>query len=98
VLGSTARMAFLPRFFMIKSIKDLKWAPVLTPIFAVAMGIIGWSIPFVYLGLQAQGLAPPLTVADECMPTFLMLFAPDMLAAMLMAGALAATMSTAAVY
>jgi len=98
VLGATARMAFLPRFFMIKDMKSLKWSPVLTPVFAVAMGIIGWSVPFVYLGLQAQGLAPALTVADECMPTFLMLFAPNILAAMLMAGALAATMSTAAVY
>jgi len=98
VLGSTARMAFLPRFFMIKNVEDLKWSPVLTPIFAVAMGVIGWSVPFVYLALQAQGLAPPLTVADECMPTFLMLFAPSILAGLLMAGALAATMSTAAVY
>jgi len=98
VLGATERMAFLPRFFMIRSVQDLKWSPVLTPVFAVAMGIIGWSVPFVYLGLQAQGLAPALTVADECMPTFLMLFAPNILAAMLMAGALAATMSTAAVY
>lgn len=98
VLGATARMAFLPRFFMIKSVKDLKWSPVLTPVFAVAMGILGWSIPFVYLGLQAQGLAPALTVADEVMPTFLMMFAPNILAGVLMAGALAATMSTAAVY
>ena len=98
VLGATAKMAFLPRFFMIKSVQDLKWAPVMTPIFGVLMGIIGWSVPFVYLGLQAQGLAPPLTVADECMPTFLMMFAPSILAGTLMAGALAATMSTAAVY
>ena len=98
VLGGTARMAFLPRFFMIKSVKDLKWAPVMTPLFGVLMGILGWGIPFVYLGLQAQGLAPALTVADECMPTFLMLFAPNILAGVLMAGSLAATMSTAAVY
>ncbi len=98
VLGATARMAFLPRFFMIKDIKSLKWAPVLTPIFTVAMGVLTWSVPLVYLGLQARGLAPPLAQADEVMPTFLMLFAPNILAGLLMAGALAATMSTAAVY
>ncbi len=98
VLGATARMAFLPRFFMIKDMKSLKWAPVLTPIFTIAMGILTWSVPFVYLGLQAQGLAPALAQADEVMPTFLMLFAPNILAGLLMAGALSATMSTAAVY
>jgi len=98
LLGATARMAFLPRFFMIKNLKSLKWAPVFTPIFTVAMGILTWSVPFAYLTLQSQGLAPALTKADECMPTFLMLFAPNILAGLLMAGALAATMSTAAVY
>jgi Na+/proline symporter len=91
-------MAFLPRFFMIKDLKSFKWAPVLTPIFTIAMGILTWSVPFVYLGLQAQGLAPALAQADEVMPTFLMLFAPNILAGLLMAGALSATMSTAAVY
>jgi len=98
LMGGTARMAFLPRFFMIKNMNELKWAPVFAPIFQVAMGILTWSVPFVYLGLQAQGLAPPLVEADECMPTFLMLFTPNILAGLLMAGALAATMSTAAVY
>ncbi|MFC1897555.1 hypothetical protein ACFLX8_03200 [Chloroflexota bacterium] len=98
IMGAAARMAFLPRFFMIKSMNDLKWAPVFSPICGVIMGVLGWSVPFVYLGLQAQGAAPPLVEADECMPTFLMLFTPSILAGVLMAGALAATMSTAAVY
>ncbi|MDD4876972.1 MAG: hypothetical protein PHQ86_07600, partial [Dehalococcoidales bacterium] len=98
IFGATARMAFLPRFFMIKDMSGLKWAPVFSPIFTVAMGVLTWSIPFVYLTLQAQGQAPVLVNSDECMPTFLMMFAPKLLAGLLMAGALAATMSTAAVY
>jgi len=98
LLGATARMAFLPRFFMIKSMQDLKWAPVFSPVFTTMMGMLTWSVAFVYLGFQAQGLAPVLAAADECMPTFLMLFAPNILAGLLMAGALAATMSTAALY
>jgi len=48
--------------------------------------------------LQAQGETPALDAADECMPTFLMLFAPNILTESLMAGALAATMSTVALY
>lgn len=98
LLGATARMAFLPRFFMVKGMKDLKWAPVFAPAFSVLMGMLTWSVAFVYLGLEAKGLAPVLANADECMPTFLMMFAPNLLAGLLMAGALAATMSTAALY
>ncbi len=98
ILSANGRMAFLPRFFMIRNMDDLKWPPVITPIFIVIMGALTWSVPFVYLGLQAQGLATPLTVPDECMPTFLMMFAPNILAGVLIAGSLGATMSTAAVY
>jgi len=71
---------------------------VLTPIFTVIMGMLGWSVPFAYLTMQSQGLAPIIAKADEVMPIFLMMFTPNMLAGLLMAGALAAIMSTAAVY
>ncbi len=98
LLGANGRMAFLPRFFMIKDLKGLKWPPIITPILTSIMGALTWSVPFVYLGLQAQGLAPVLIKTDECMPTFLMLFAPNILAGMLIAGALAASMSTASLY
>ena len=97
-LGSMGRLAFLPRFFMIKNVAGFKWAPVLTPLFTLGMGMLSWSIPFAYLALQAQGLAPVLAVNDECMPTFLMMFMPNILAGMLVAGTLAATMSTASLY
>ncbi len=97
-LGSMGRLAYLPRFFMIKNLDGLKWAPVLTPIFTLGMGMLSWSIPFAYLALQAKGLAPALIVNDECMPLFLMLFSPNILAGMLVAGTLAATMSTASLY
>ena len=97
-LGSMGRLAYLPRFFMIKDLNGLKWAPVLTPLFSLGMGMLSWSIPFAYLGLQAKGLAPALIVNDECMPEFLMLFTPNILAGMLVAGTLAATMSTASLY
>ena len=96
--GSMGRLGYLPRFFMIKDLNGLKWAPVLTPLFTLAMGMLSWSIPFAYLGLQAQGLAPVLIVKDECMPTLLMMFMPNILAGMLVAGTLAATMSTASLY
>ncbi len=98
LLGANGRMAFLPRFFMIKDLKGLKWPPVLTPLSTALMGMLTWSVPFVYLGLQAQGLAPILIRTDECMPAFLMMFAPSILAGILIAGALAASMSTAALY
>ena len=97
-LGCMGRLAFIPRFLMIKNLDGLKWAPVLTPLFSLGMGMLSWSIPFAYLALQAQGLAPALIAPDECMPNFLMLFTPNILAGMLVAGALAATMSTASLY
>ncbi len=97
-LGSMGRLAYLPRFFMIKNLDGLKWAPVLTPIFTLGMGMLSWSIPFAYLALQGQGLAPALIVNDEVMPLFLMSFMPNVLAGMLVAGTLAATMSTASLY
>lgn len=98
ILGATAYMSFLPRFFMIRDMKSLRSAPVLTPILTIIMGMLGWSVPFAYLTLQSQGLAPIISEADEVMPSFLMMFTPNMLAGLLMAGALAAIMSTAAVY
>ena len=54
-LGANGRLAFLPRFFMIKDLNGLKWAPVLTPLFTLGMGMLSWSIPFAYIALQAQG-------------------------------------------
>ncbi|MBI2316027.1 MAG: sodium:solute symporter family protein [Betaproteobacteria bacterium] len=89
-----SNVAFLPiiliRFMSAKNIRSLKFSTVAWPVVTI---IVVFFTTF--LGLLARSAIPDLKQADQIVPTLLSQFAHPVVAALIIAGALAAMMSTA---
>ncbi len=94
-VGVLGQPHMLHKFYMLRDPRQLKWLPVvLAGSQAVCLLIwvgIGLAVP----ALVARGRMTPLASADDAAPRFLLEAAPEALAGLVFAGALAAIMSTA---
>jgi Na+/proline symporter len=94
-VGVLGQPQMLHKFFMLRDPRQLRYLPLaLGGSQAVCLLIwigVGLAVP----ALVATGKMPPLTSPDEAAPAFLLAFTPDLLAGVVVAGVLAAVMSTA---
>ena len=77
------------RFFAVKNPKTLKWLSVTTPIY-----LIFFYVPIMIISFSGVVYMPGLEKADQVVPMMLTQYAPPVLVGLVMAGALAATMSS----
>lgn len=78
------------RFYSVKNPKSLKWLAVTSPIY-----LIFFYVPIFLIAFSGILVMPGLERADMVLPAMLSSYAPPVLTGLIMAGALAATMSTA---
>lgn len=94
-VGVLGQPHMLHKFYMLKDPRRLKWMPlVLGGSQAVCLLIwlgVGLAVP----ALVAAGRLAPLARPDDAAPTFLLQFTPELLAGVVLAGVMAAIMSTA---
>lgn len=94
VMGTLAQPHVVSRFFMMKDTKTLRWTAFLT-----ALGYFVASLLILFVGsfIRAKvglGELPALEVADTASIVFLLNYAPQFLAGIVLAGLLGAIMST----
>ena len=77
------------RFFAVKNPKTLKWLSVTTPIY-----LIFFYVPIMIIAFSGVVHMPGLEKADQVVPMMLTQYASPILVGLVMAGALAATMSS----
>jgi SSS family solute:Na+ symporter len=77
------------RFFAVKNPKTLKWLSVTTPIY-----LIFFYVPIMIISFSGVVYMPGLAKADQVVPMMLTQYASPILVGLVMAGALAATMSS----
>ena len=77
------------RFFAVKNPKTLKWLSVTTPIY-----LIFFYVPIMMIAFSGVVYMPGLERADQVVPMMLTQYASPVLVGLVMAGALAATMSS----
>ena len=77
------------RFFAVKNPKTLKWLSVTTPIY-----LIFFYVPVMIIAFSGVIYMPELSSADQVLPMMLTRYASPVLVGLVMAGALAATMSS----
>ncbi|MBU5626566.1 sodium:solute symporter family protein [Oscillibacter sp. MSJ-2] len=77
------------RFFAVKNPKTLKWLSVTTPIY-----LIFFYVPIMMIAFSGVVYMPNLERADQVVPMMLTQYASPVLVGLVMAGALAATMSS----
>jgi Na+/proline symporter len=94
-VGILGQPQMLHKFYMLADVRKLKWMPlVLGSSQAVCLLIwvgIGLAVP----ALVARGQLTALERADDAAPLFLLNHTPDLLAGLVLAGVIAAIMSTA---
>lgn len=93
-LGAAGQPHFLTKFLMVRDEKELKWgaftsglAYMLSTLFAIGIGLAA-------LSLAIKGEFPALDSPDQAMTVFLMEFTSPVVAGLVMAGLMAAIMST----
>ncbi len=94
-IGTLGQPQMLHKFYMLDDPRKLKWLPLIlggsqTLVVLIWLGI-GLAVP----ALVASGRLAPLAHPDDAAPSFLLGFAPEILAGVVFAGILAAIMSTA---
>jgi sodium/proline symporter/sodium/pantothenate symporter len=94
-VGVLGQPQMLHKFYMIDDPRKLRWMPLILGGSQVVCLLIWVAIGLAVPALVAQGRLAPLTAPDEATPIFLLQFAPELLAGLVLAAALAAIMSTA---
>ncbi len=93
-LGSLGQPHVVHKFFMLRDARRLKWFPLLMTgaLFVSLLLFIGVGLAMKSLVLS--GATPPLRLADDATPVFLLNFTPVPIAAIVFASVAAAIMST----
>ena len=94
-VGVLGQPQMLHKFYMLDDERKLKWMPLVLGSGQVVCLLVWIGIGLAVPALVAQGLLEPLARADDATPLFLLHHTPDLLAGLVLAGALAAIMSTA---
>ena len=94
-IGVLGQPHMLHKFYMMKDPRQLRWMPLILA-GSQAMCLLIWiGIGIAVPALVAQGRMIPLLLADDAAPRFLLGFVPPALTGLVVAGILAAVMSTA---
>jgi sodium/proline symporter len=93
-LGAAGQPHFITKFLMIKDAKQLKWGAFTAGLAYVLTTFLVIGIGLAALVLKIQGKFPKLGSTDEALTTFLTMFTPPVIAGLVIAGLLAAIMST----
>lgn len=94
-VGVLGQPHMLHKFYMLRDPRQLRWMPLILA-GSQAMCLLIWiGIGVAVPALVAQGRMTPLQLADDAAPRFLLEFVPPALAGIVVAGILAAVMSTA---
>jgi Na+/proline symporter len=94
-VGVLGQPHMVHKFYMLDDVRKLKWMPLVLGGSQVVCLLIWVGIGLAVPALVARGALPPLDRPDDAAPAFLIHHAPDVLAGLVLAGALAAIMSTA---
>ena len=93
-MGSLGQPHVIHKFYMLRDPRQLKWYPVLMTIALAAIVLLYIGVGLAVKALVVQGALPPLTNADHATPTFLLHYAPSMVAGLVFSGVIAAIMAT----
>ena len=94
-VGNLGQPQTLHKFYMLDDPRKLKWMPLILGLSQTLVILIWLGIGLAIPALVAAGRIDALAHPDEATPTFLLAFAPPILAGVVFAGILAAIMSTA---
>jgi len=93
-LGAAGQPQFITKFLMIKEAKQLKWGAFTSSIAYMMTTLLVIGIGLSALVLKIQGNFPVLTSPDQVLTAFLFNFASPLVAGLVIAGLMAAIMST----
>lgn len=93
-VGVLGQPHVIHKFLMLRDPRKLKWFPALATLALVLMILLFVGVGLAMKALVARGVVPPLDTPDDATPTFLLGFAPALLAALVFSGVAAAIMST----
>lgn len=94
-VGTLGQPHMLHKFFMLRRPRQVRWLPLVIAISQSLCLLIWIGLGLAVPALVASGRLQALSNPDQATPTFLLHFAPGWLAGLVLAGALAAIMSTA---
>ncbi|MDI6914217.1 MAG: hypothetical protein QMC95_08345 [Desulfitobacteriaceae bacterium] len=93
-LGAAGQPHFITKFLMIKEAKQLKWGALTSSIAYMMTTLLVIGIGLAAVVLNIQGSFPKLGSSDQALVTFLLNFTSPVVAGLIIAGLMAAIMST----
>lgn len=93
-LGAAGQPHFITKFLMIKDAKQLRWGAFTAGLAYVLTTFLVIGIGLAALVMKIQGNFPNIQSSDEALTVFLTMFTPPVVAGLVIAGLLAAIMST----
>ncbi len=94
-VGAAGQPHFITKLMMLKDIRRLQWSALATGASYLVLATLWMGIGLAMRTVVARGEHPELANPDLAAPTFLLHYAPELLAGLVFAGLLAAIMSTA---
>lgn len=92
--GSLGQPHVVHKFYMLKDPRRLKWYPLILTVALAVTLLLYVGVGLAVKALVVRGQLPPLALADDATPTFLLRFTPLLLSALVFSGVAAAIMST----
>ena len=93
-VGSLGQPQIAHKYYMIKDVRRLKWYPVLMTVAMLLAQLLFVGVGITVKAMVARGEMLPLARPDDATPSFLLAYAPPIVAALAFAGVAAAIMST----
>ena len=93
-LGSLGQPQVVHKFYMLRDPRRLKWYPLLMTIALMLTLLLYFGVGLAVKALVLRGELPPLALADDATPLFLLRYTPVLLSALVFSGVAAAIMST----
>ena len=91
-MGSLGQPQAVHKYYMLRDVRQLKWYPLLKTVGQIVVLLLFFGVGVGVKALVTSGRMPPLVRPDAATPSFLLQFTPALLAALVFAGAAAATM------
>jgi Na+/proline symporter len=93
-IGSLGQPHVIHKFYMLKDARQLRWFPLLMTLSLLITTLLFFGVGVSMKALVVRGELAPLASPDLATPTFLLGFGPTLLAGIVLAGVVAAIMST----